>query len=276
MNPPTTTVHGPGATTGSRGRPVALIVAFVVLVAVYASIAPVVQEAIGLSWDVLGLIMLGPALVALVLWLVVRRWFPADWSAARPGGVVASAAGAVAFVVVYALITARGLGVTPSLPPVIAGVPLVGVIALQALGALGEEIGWRGLMQAAGERLMSPLVTVLVMGFLFGVTHLGYWTAGPVFVGWFSLSTTLMSLGIFLIWRGSFWQRMLPATLIHLGVNLTGAAVHLDLTTLPGWQLPLPATAACVFVGLPAWLLRHKSASDRSVQTSRPGRTERR
>lgn len=34
--------------------------------------------------------------------------------------------------------------------------------------------------------------------------------------GWFTLSAMVMALGTFLIWRGSFWQRMLPATLIHL------------------------------------------------------------
>lgn len=59
-------------------------------------------------------------------------------------------------------------------------------------------------------------------------------------------------------------------------MNLTGAAARLDLTALPGWQLPLPAAAARVFVGLPASLLRRGSASDRPVQTAGPERTERR
>lgn len=92
-------------------------------------------------------------------------------------------------------------------------------------------------------------MTAFVVGFPFGATHLGYWALGPVVVAFFALSSALMCLAMWSIWTGGFWQRMVPCTLVHAGVNVGLLAVPADLADAPAWTLPIPALAALAVVG---------------------------
>ena len=93
------------------------------------------------------------------------------------------------------------------------------------LGAFAEECGWRGVVQQTGEELARPAVVSAIAGFIFGATHLGYWGLGLVPVLIFALTTTFMSLTITTIFQGSLLQRLIPATIVHLGLNLIFATL---------------------------------------------------
>lgn len=132
-------------------------------------------------------------------------------------------------------------GTTPSLPPTIAGLPLLLVLLIQFLAVLGEETGWRGFVQRTSERFARPWTVLIIAGILFGATHLGYWELGPLFVALFTASAVAMVITIGLLWRGSFWQRMIPAGLIHFAVNTALVAFGLDYSDVPVWMMPVPA-----------------------------------
>jgi membrane protease YdiL (CAAX protease family) len=148
------------------------------------------------------------------------------------------------FVVALALLSGRSL----SWPPADVEAPVAVFVAVQAFGALCEELGWRGVVQRVGEQFARPAVVSAIAGFLFGVTHLGYWSLGVVPVLTFAITATLMSLTITTIFTGSLWQRMLPAVVVHLGVNL-------GVVTLADQGEPLATTswalgAAIVMLGI--------------------------
>lgn len=192
---------------------------------VLAALAPVAQEAMALPWELLALVMLAPAVAAGLVLLVRPGWMPPWWPPA-PASCVAAAT-AVSFVAVLAFTATLGLmiGRAPTLSALGADWPLWLLLPLQALGALGEEIGWRGVVQRAGEEFARPPVVSAVAGLLFGATHLGYWSLGLVPVVMFAVSAMLMSLTITTLFTGSLWQRMIPAVVVHLGVNLAGASL---------------------------------------------------
>jgi len=203
---------------------VAVLVAWAAVLLVLAGVAPLAQAAVGMPFDLLALITLAPAAAALVV--VVRpSWWPASWSPVTARAVATDSALALLAVAVFVAVLALSTGRRPDVGLDTAGAPVVLFLLLQAAGALGEEIGWRGVVQRCGEELARPWVVSAVAGFLFGATHLGYWSlgVGPVLV--FAVAAMLMSLTITTLYRGSFAQRMVPATLVHLGVNLGVASL---------------------------------------------------
>lgn len=229
-------------TRPQRRNPWPLMGLWLLTLALLAAVAPGLQNTLGVPWEVLPLIMLAPALSAGVVVLAGRRRLPTPWPAVPTRALVSPVLLAVLFLAVFTTTAAIVVGRVPALPTQVVGVPLAAWLVLQTLGAFGEEIGWRGLMQRLGETVAPPPVVVLVLGTLFGATHLGVWPLGPVFLAWFTASSVLMCLAMLLVWRGDFWQRMIPATLIHAGTNVAVFALG-DITAGPPWHLVIPGAA---------------------------------
>ena len=213
-------IKSPSSPTRDRaGRPAVVLILWVVLLGLFAGVAPVAQAAFAVPIELLSLVMLAPAMACIVI-IFRPMWMPAAWKAAVSQEVLTSALVAVVSVVGFVGVLALLTGRSPSWPPDTAGAPLVVFLVLQAVGVLSEEIGWRGVVQRCGEQFAKPAVVSAVAGFVFGATHLGYWSLGALPMLIFALTAMLMSLTITTIFVGSFWQRMIPAVIVHLGVNL--------------------------------------------------------
>lgn len=204
----------------SHQRPVLLLSVWAVLLLAFAATAPVVQAVFGVPWEVISLVMFAPALACAVV-LVRPSWLGDWWPRASDRRVLGAAVMAVVVVLAFSACLMLVLGRTITWPPADLAAPVGVFLGLQILGVLCEEIGWRGLVQRAGERFARPWVVSAVAGFLFGATHLGYWSLGLLPVLLFAVTATFMSLTITSIYEGNLWQRMVPAVIIHLGVNLT-------------------------------------------------------
>jgi membrane protease YdiL (CAAX protease family) len=224
-----------------------VLAVWALLLALGASLAPLAQSLLGVPFQLLSLVMVAPALAALVV--VVRpEWAPAWWPRVDASRVIVSTAIALVavlgFVVALALLSGRSL----SWPPADVGAPVAVFVAVQVFGTLCEELGWRGVVQRVGEQLARPVVVSAIAGFLFGATHLGYWSLGVMPMLMFAITAMLMSLTITTVFTGRLWQRMLPAVVVHLGVNLGVGAIAAQgepLATTP-WALG----AAIVMLGI--------------------------
>lgn len=205
--------------TRANGRPIILLVVWAALLGICAALAPLVQDTAGLPYDVLSLVMLAPAIASVIV-IVRPAWFPHGWRAVGIREVTLSAIFALVAVAVFAVVLSASVQRLPSVSFTTGGVPFLAWFAIQPIGVLAEEVGWRGVVQRAGEQLARPTIVSAIAGFLFGVTHLGYWGSGLVPVLTFGFAAALMSLTITTIFRGSLFQRMLPAVIIHLGMNL--------------------------------------------------------
>lgn len=233
------------------GRPFLLLVVWVVVLGACAILAPIAQSATGLPFEWLSLVMLAPAVASGVA-VVFPRWFPGGWHRARGNAVLISALLALAAILVFFLVLSVATQRLPTPPSESIGLPFLAFLLLQAIGVLSEEIGWRGVVQRTGEQLARPTVVSAVAGFVFGVTHLGYWGLGPLPVLTFGVTATLMSVTITSIFRGSIWQRMVSAVIIHLGVNMAIASFSAPEESLATSPVALLAAAAMLAVTLVA------------------------
>ncbi len=112
-------------------------------------------------------------------------------------------------------------------------VPLVGVMngVIASIGGLGEELGWRGYLYPKLEKLVGPVVSVLLGGTIWGVWHYvaiyyghnfgtDYWGYPYLGCAVFTLSCIANGSLLYLLTKktGSIW----PAAFMH-AFNNSGA-----------------------------------------------------
>jgi membrane protease YdiL (CAAX protease family) len=138
--------------------------------------------------------------------------------------------------VIYSIVWITGLGgFHPQSPVRLLLYVVLGTI-LASVAALGEEIGWRGLLVPEMARITTYTKTALVSGIVWAVWHYpaiifaDYNSVAPL---WFNLTTftvSVLGMSFFAAWlrlkTGSLW----PATLWHGSHNLFVQQVFLSLT----------------------------------------------
>lgn len=212
-----------------------------------------VQPHSGIAPAALSLVQFGPAVGALVTWLMCRRTvsgvFPGAVSVRRVGVNVAAI---VAVCVTYwSLITLAAVvsGTATVGPAAVGGVPFVVFLVLQFVGAGGEEIGWRGLMQPMLESRTAKIAAVSVTGAVWALWHVQAFTAGPVIAVCFFAATMAFAVVLGYLGTGSFWQRVLVAAVGHWLINIAGYLLAGD-STLDRPQIVFVAVAAVLIAAV--------------------------
>lgn len=232
--------------TGRRTRPHAFAVIWFALAAPLSLLASGWQEARG--WpdgDVLEWVMLAPGIAAGLTWLAFGRWLPAGQAPVSAPAFRRQLAAGFGWVLACYATLALLTGHPGSLPASVAGTPIAVMVVLQVVGALGEEIGYRGVLLTAFLQRFPARTAAILNGIVFGLIHIGYWSLGPLQVGIFVLSTIALVVAMTALYRGSFWQRMCVTTTMHAGANLAIFALG-DDTSL--WQI-----AAAMWVATAVW-----------------------
>ena len=164
-----------------------------------------------------------------------------------------------------------GLPVLPEwlLVPAFALAVLTLAMAMSLVAALGEEIGWRGLLQPSLQQTEGFWRASLVTGFIWAAWHwhaivYGDYNAGGSLFGsvvLFSAMIMLMSIGMawLTLRSGSLW----PAVVVHAAHNAFIQGAFEPLTRRPEqgqwvtgeWGVAIPV--AIIFVlAMSAWTLR--------------------
>jgi len=95
------------------------------------------------------------------------------------------------------------------------------------LGAIGEELGWRGFLHKRLDGALPPWASCLIVAGLWAPWHVGLYANGPVYMALFAvvvLSFTVVLYGLV----ADLGFNVLVASLFHWAVN--GAnALSLDL-----------------------------------------------
>ena len=199
-------------------QPTLLLAIWFVAMAIAVAVTVPLQIAIGLPFELYALVTLAP-FIAYLATISLRHWRPSRWqtvSAARWAMSIISACLTIG--VVGLLFVAIGYKPHWQLPT--AGASIGVFLLLQIFGAFTEEVGWRGLVQHCGEAYGHRLVVAGLSGFIFGLLHFSFWSLGFIPSFTFSLTAMFLALTIVTTYNGSFWQRMVPATILHTGANL--------------------------------------------------------
>ncbi|WP_106397529.1 CPBP family intramembrane glutamic endopeptidase [Actinocorallia populi] len=214
----------------------------------------VIQALTPLSPDLLTLNQFGPALG---VGLVVLLW-PARVRALLAGAVSGRGEGAgrgglllstapLTVVSAAGVVAAFGGDVAAALPYS----PLALFVVAQFVGACGEEIGWRCLMQPLlGERF-GTLAAAVMVGLVWGVWHIQIFAEHPAYAVAFVVMAVALSVVMAVALDGMRAPRLLFAGGFHALVNL-GMAMAMNEEA--GEVLPMAALAAAAFLAASAWV----------------------
>lgn len=103
-------------------------------------------------------------------------------------------------------------------PEVYDNLPLV--LLWMPLGALGEELGWRGYLHKKMDSRLRGLISSLVVGLLWMLIHVHFFTQGPVFLVFLALLFISYSIVIYAVVQDTAFNVVL-ATVFHLAINLS-------------------------------------------------------
>ena len=111
---------------------------------------------------------------------------------------------------------------------------LISFSAVQSIGLLGEELGWRGYMNQKMEPLLGTVGTCLVGGIVWGLWHLPMDIAGylngngkltEALGSAFGRLAMLTCFGAFLMWLTKKTDSVFPAVIAHFMYNESQGAV---------------------------------------------------
>jgi membrane protease YdiL (CAAX protease family) len=98
-------------------------------------------------------------------------------------------------------------------------------VGLMLVGAVGEEIGWRGYLHKRVAPHLNGLASSVLVGLLWLLFHVQYYEGGLLFMT--SLGLVYVSLSVMAYAALARYQfNVLGATLFHLAINLTAALVY--------------------------------------------------
>ncbi|MEV0029897.1 type II CAAX endopeptidase family protein [Nocardia sp. NPDC050793] len=206
-----------------------------------------VQPHSGIDPAALSLVQFGPTLGVLATWLTFRKTvaglLPAAESSRRVGASVVAVV--TACVLFWVLITMAAVVSGTALvgPAAVGSLPFAVFLLLQLLGAGGEEIGWRGLMQPMLESRMTRFAAISTTGVTWALWHVQAFEADLVTAACFFVSTMAFAIVLGYLSNGSFRQRVLIASIGHWLINIATYLLAGD-NTLDRPQIVFIAIAA--------------------------------
>lgn len=207
-------------------RAVGSIVAIFIVATFLASGALlVIQPLTYIDPNVLSLVQFGPTVGAVIALLVFRsrlsRLLPVSISRVPFMGCILLALLACALYAGLVAVFALWTGWSPSGASGVGNVPFVVILVVQFVGAMGEEIGWRGVLQPVLEQQMRRIFAAIATGIVWAVWHVQIFAAGSATAATFIAMTTVLAILMGYLGNGSFWQRVVTASIIHWLVNIT-------------------------------------------------------
>jgi uncharacterized protein len=196
------------------------VVLFYGLTFVFTILLALIQEVSGVGYDRITLPQLGPGIAALAMLILFKRDRTSINLSVKGVGVLKYAIAALLPLLVFGVVF---LIYTSFIGPATVGAdaPLAFFLILggMLIGAFAEEVGWRGYLQPLLEQKQTPLISALLVGWLWGLWHVGNFQYGLFYFGFFLLSTIGSSVVLaWLLRKTSF--NVLLATLFHLSFNL--------------------------------------------------------
>lgn len=220
---------------------------FYVLAWVFLVVLGGIQQETGIPSPDISLPQWGPGIAALLMLLLFRKdrhtliFFSKDTPPARYLAAALIPAGAALLVWLIASL----LNIQPSGdPPVVVSLPLI--LLWTPLGALGEEIGWRGYLHKTLDPRMRGIVSSAIVGLLWMPIHLSFFGRGLVMVVLLFVLITAYSITIFALVHDRGFDILL-ATIVHLAIN-AGNLLFLDII----YETPLMAINASIWAILAA------------------------
>lgn len=93
------------------------------------------------------------------------------------------------------------------------------VVPATLFGAVGEALGWRAFLQSSISQRFNHFTAAILVGFLWGLWHVGHYGNGIVFMMFFLIFTVSFSIILSYIIRAHAYN-LFYATSFHFGANI--------------------------------------------------------
>lgn len=202
------------------------VIVYYVLMWVFLLVLGGASQAAGLPTEI-GLAQWGPGLAGLTTLLLFRKdglrltFFNRDAPLLRY--VIAAALPVIGGLLAYAVALATRIPPTAS---TIVASPLLFALWIP-LGALGEEIGWRGVLHKRLDARLNGLTSSLIVGLLWAPMHVHLFPNGAIYMVLFAVLIVAYSIVIYALVADLSFS-VLIATIFHLSLNYTNT-LFLDL-----------------------------------------------
>jgi uncharacterized protein len=104
--------------------------------------------------------------------------------------------------------------IKPDLFPVVF-VMLIGII----IGGIGEEIGWRSFLQPSLGNKISVIISSIIVGFIWGLWHVGHYKNGLIFMLGFLLFTISASIIVMYLLKDTQYN-IIISSIFHVSINI--------------------------------------------------------
>lgn len=180
-----------------------------------------IQQATGLLPPEVGLAQWGPGLAALLMLVIFRKdghritFFSKETPALRYiyAALIPFGVGLIVFAIKSVL------SIEPSADAPKYG-SLLAMVLWMPLGAIGEELGWRGYLQKKLDTRTRGLFSSLLVGALWMPIHVAFFGKGPVFLLFLALLIISYSVVIYVLVQDTGFNVLL-ASIFHLAINLS-------------------------------------------------------
>ncbi|MER7465418.1 CPBP family intramembrane glutamic endopeptidase [Streptomyces sp. NPDC097981] len=136
--------------------------------------------------------------------------------------------------------------------------PFAVIVVAQFVGACGEEIGWRCLLQPLLRTRCGPLASSVTVGLLWGAWHVQVFTQAPLYAGAFLLATVALSVVLGSALERVRGSRLLLAGGFHMLINL-GLLLFMDEES--GAVLPMVLFALAGAAAAAVWAFGTRRAT---------------
>lgn len=201
------------------------ILVFYILTFFFTFLLGGLQQATGINPG-LSIPQLGPGLGALVSLLVFRKTAVKpnfSLKPLKPKPVLLSILFPVGATLIVALVTHQVL------PPIVASGNFgLALLLWIPIGALGEELGWRGFLQANLDRKWAGWLSCLVVGLLWTPFHVQFLQNGVLFLAVFALLLIAYTTVLYVLMKWSEFNVWI-AMLFHTAINATNLFFYSSL-----------------------------------------------
>ncbi|WP_216382646.1 CPBP family intramembrane glutamic endopeptidase [Arcanobacterium phocae] len=183
---------------------------------------------LGVSLDYIAFPQLSPTLGLATTWLLYRSWLTPFLPVAPTGVGEFGRRSRIVIVVCLGYVLATWalaeLLQVGSYRAMFTDWHLVGFLTVQFLGALVEEVGWRGFLQPLFVKRFGAIWGASLVGIIWAAWH-GDQLLDPAGFVIFALTCVALSLVLEMMVAGSWWQRGLLAAGLHWTVNIAPVVV---------------------------------------------------
>ncbi len=201
------------------------IIVFYVLTWFFLMLLGGIQQATGIVPAEIGLAQWGPGIAALLMLVIFRKdgFKLTLFSKGTPtrryltAALIPLGVGLVIYLVRFMIPLA-----STAVPGIFDTLPLT--LLWMPLGALGEELGWRGYLHKKLDPHMRGLFSSLLVGILWMPIHVHFLAQGPIFLFFFALMLVSYSVVIYALVQDTQFNVLL-AGIFHLSINLANLLV---------------------------------------------------